>query len=115
MGLWKSYVDDTIFYLKEEFIEHILSKLSGYHDNIKFIYGIENDGDQSFLGVIVMRGDCGVGAAICRGIASGGMHLRWRSFSCGVVQCRGLWLCLGRFSGSVGENLILGGGLGTGL
>ena len=47
MSLWKSYVDDTISYLKEEFIEHILSKLNGYHDNIKFTYEIEKDDNQS--------------------------------------------------------------------
>ena len=33
---WKRYVDDTISYIKEESIEHVLSKLNGYHDNIEF-------------------------------------------------------------------------------
>ena len=28
----------------EESIEHVLSKLNGYHDNVKFTYEIENDG-----------------------------------------------------------------------
>ena len=44
MRPWKRYVDDTISNIKEESIEHVLSKLNGYHDNIEFTYEIENDG-----------------------------------------------------------------------
>ena len=36
MGPWKRYVDDTISYIKEESIEHVLSKLNGYHDDTEF-------------------------------------------------------------------------------
>ena len=36
MSPWKRYVDNTIPYIKEESIEHVLSKLNGYHDNIEF-------------------------------------------------------------------------------
>ena len=36
MNPWKSYVDDTISYIKEESIEHVLSKLNGYHDDTEF-------------------------------------------------------------------------------
>ena len=32
------YVDHTISYIKEESIEHVLSKLNGYHNNIEFTY-----------------------------------------------------------------------------
>ena len=34
MSPWKRY--DTISYINEESIEHVLSKLNGYHDNIEF-------------------------------------------------------------------------------
>ena len=54
---WKRYVDDTISYIKEKPIEHVLSKLNGYHDNIEFTYEIENDGKLSFLDVLVIRKD----------------------------------------------------------
>ena len=36
MSPWKRYVDDTISYIKEESIEHVLSKLNGYHDDTEF-------------------------------------------------------------------------------
>ena len=38
MSLWKRYVDHTISYIKEEPIEHVLSKLNGYHYNIELTY-----------------------------------------------------------------------------
>ena len=44
MSPWKRYVDGAISYTMEESIEHVLSKLNGYHDNVKFTYEIENDG-----------------------------------------------------------------------
>ena len=52
MSAWKRYVDDTISYI-EESIEHILSKLNGYHGIAKFIYKIEKDGKLPFLDVLV--------------------------------------------------------------
>ena len=55
MSPWKRYVDDTISYIKEESIEHVLSKLNGYHDNIELTYEIENDGKLPFLDVLVIR------------------------------------------------------------
>ena len=41
MSPWKRYVDDTISYIKEESVEHVLFKLNGYHDNIEFTYVIK--------------------------------------------------------------------------
>ena len=41
---WKRYVDNTIIsFIIEESIEHVLSKLNGYHDNIKFTCELEKD------------------------------------------------------------------------
>ena len=38
---WKRYVDDTTSYIKEESIEHVLSKSDRYQDNINFTCEIE--------------------------------------------------------------------------
>ena len=54
MSLWKRYVDDTISYIKEVSIDHVLSKLIGCHDNIEFTYEIEDDGKLPFLHVLVI-------------------------------------------------------------
>ena len=55
MSPWKRYIDDTISYIKEESIEHVLSKLNGYHDIIEFTYEIETDSKLPFLDVLVIR------------------------------------------------------------
>ena len=66
MSPWKRYVDDTISYIKEEFIEQVLSKLNGYHNNIEFTYEIENDGKLPFLDVLVIRKDYEVETIVYR-------------------------------------------------
>ena len=63
---WKRYVDATIPYIKEESIEHVLSKLHGYHDNIEFTYDIENDGKLPFFDVLVIRKDYEVATTVYR-------------------------------------------------
>ena len=52
MSPWKRYVDDTISFIKEESIKHVLSKLNGYHDKIEFAYETENDSKLHFLDVL---------------------------------------------------------------
>ena len=66
MSPWKVYVDDTISYIKEESIEHVLSKLNGYHENIEFTYEIETDGKRPFLDVLVIRKDYKVETTVYR-------------------------------------------------
>ena len=60
MTPWKRYVDDTISYVKEEYIEHDLSKLNSYHDNIKFTYETEKDCKLPFSDVLIIRKVSGV-------------------------------------------------------
>ena len=48
---------ENVCRLKEESIEHVLSKLNGYHDNIRFTYEIEKDGKLPFLHILVKRKD----------------------------------------------------------
>ena len=78
---WKRYVDDTFSYIKEESIEHVLSKLNGYHDNIEFTYEIENDGKLPFLDVLVIRKDHGVQTTVYRKSTNNDIYLHWQSFS----------------------------------
>ena len=81
MRPWKRYVDDTIPYIKEESIEHVLSKLNGYHDNIEFTYEIENDGKLPFLNVLVIRTDYEVETTVYRKSTNNDIYLHWQSFS----------------------------------
>ena len=79
MSPWKVYVDDTISYIKEESIEHVLSKLNGYHENIEFTYEIENDGKLPFLDVLVIRKDYEVQTIAYRKSTNNDIYLQWQS------------------------------------
>ena len=81
MSLWKRYVDDTISYIKEVSIDHVLSKLNGYHDNIEFTYEIEDDGKLPFLHVLVIRKDYEVETTVYRKSTNKYIYLHWQSFS----------------------------------
>ena len=79
MSPWKRYVDDTISYIEEESIEHVLSKLNGYHGNIELTYEIENDGKLPFLDVLVIRKDYEVETTVYRKRTNNDIYLHWQS------------------------------------
>ena len=81
MSPWKRYIEDTISYIKEESIEHVLSKLNGYHDNIEFTHEIQNDGKLPFLDVLVIRKDCEVETTVYRKSTNNNIYLHWELFS----------------------------------
>ena len=59
MTPWKTHVDNSIFYKKEESIKQVLSELNKYHDSLKFTCEIEKDGKLPFLGVLIILKDSG--------------------------------------------------------
>ena len=79
MSPWKRYVNDT--YIKKESIEHVLSKLNVYHDNIEFTYEIENNGKLPFLDVLVLRKDYEVETTVYCKSTNNDKYLHWQSFS----------------------------------
>ena len=68
-------MDNTISYIKEKSIEHVLSKLNGYHENIEFTYEIENDGKLPFLDVLVIRKDYEVETTVYRKSTNNDIYL----------------------------------------
>ena len=81
MSPWKNNLDDTISYIKEEYIEHVLSKLNGYHDDIEFTYEIENDDELPFLDVPVICKDYEVETTVYHRSTNRDIYLQWQSFS----------------------------------
>ena len=55
MKPWKRYVDDTIIYIKPDFITDVIDILNKFHDNIKFTHEVEHNGKISFLDVLLTR------------------------------------------------------------
>ena len=54
MKPWKRYLDDTITYIKPDFITDVIDILNKFNQNIKFTYEVDHNG-KIFLHVLVMR------------------------------------------------------------
>ena len=52
---WRRYVDDTFVYVKNGFIEYVLSVLETFHPNIKLTYEKEVNNTPPFLDVLFIR------------------------------------------------------------
>ena len=48
MSLWKRYIDNTAIVIKLSSIEHALSVLNSFHQNIEFTYDLEHNGKINF-------------------------------------------------------------------
>ena len=44
MKPWKRYADDTITYIKPDFITDVIDILNKFHENIKFTYEVKHNG-----------------------------------------------------------------------
>ena len=44
MKPWKRYLDDTITYIKPDFITDVIDILNKFHQNIKFTYEVDHNG-----------------------------------------------------------------------
>ena len=49
----KRYVDDTITYIKLDFITNNINILNKFHQNIKFTYEVQHNGKIPFLAVLM--------------------------------------------------------------
>ena len=71
MSPWKQYVDDTIGVIKLSSIEHVLSILNSFHQNIEFTYELERNG----------RTNNTLQTTIYRKSTHNGVYLHWNSFA----------------------------------
>ena len=55
LSCWKRCVDDTICFIKNASVEHVLSTLNNFHSSIKFTYETEIGNKLSFLDVQLIR------------------------------------------------------------
>ena len=55
MSPWKRYIDDAIAVIKLSSIEHVLSILNSFHQNIEFTYELEQNGAINFLEVMLIK------------------------------------------------------------
>ena len=81
MSPWKRYVDDTITVIKLSSIEHVLSILNSFHQNIEFTYELEQNGTINFLDVMLIRTNDTLQTTIYRKSNHNGIYLHWNSFA----------------------------------
>ena len=80
MSCWRRYVDDSICFIKNRSVEHVLSTLNNFNSVIKFTYETESGNKLSFLDVQLIRtGDnietCVLRKSINTGIVFTGTYL----------------------------------------
>ena len=76
---WKRYVDDTIAYVKRDAVDHILSVVNSFHDNISFTYEQENNRKISFLDILILRNGNSFETIVHRKSALNDIYLHWES------------------------------------
>ena len=81
---WKRYLDDTIAVIKLSSIEHILSILNNFHQNIEFTYELERNGKIILLDVTLLRANETLQNTIYRKSTHNGEYLHWNSFAPGA-------------------------------
>ena len=81
MSPWKRYVDDTIAVIKLSSIEHVLSILNSFHQNIEFTYELEQNGKINFLDVMLIRTNDTLQTVIYRKSTHNGVYLHWNLFA----------------------------------
>ena len=55
LSCWRRYFDNTICFIKNGSVEHVLSTLNNFHGSIKFTYETESGNKLSFLDVQLIR------------------------------------------------------------
>ena len=78
---WKRYVDDTITYIKIDFITNVIDILNKFHQNIKLTYEVEHNGKISFLDVLVMRCNEKLETIVFRKETNNEIVLHWKPFA----------------------------------
>ena len=81
MTSWKRYVDDTIAYVTPDAIDHVLSILNLFHENISFIYEQEINGKISFLDILILRNGNSFETTVHRKSTHNDIYLHWESFT----------------------------------
>ena len=81
LSCWKRYVDDTICFIKNGSVEHVLSTLNNFHSSIKFTYETESGNKLSFLDVQLIRTGDNIETCVFRKPTNTDIYIHWNSFA----------------------------------
>ena len=76
-----SYVDDTICFIKNGSLKHVLSALNNFHSSIKFTYETESGNKLSFLDVQLIRTGDNIETCVFRKPTNADIYIHWNSFA----------------------------------
>ena len=79
MTSWKRY--DIIAYVKPDTIDHVLSVLNSFHENISFTYEQEINGKISFIDILIMRSGNSFETTVHRKSTHNDIYIHWESFA----------------------------------
>ena len=74
-------MDNTICFIKIEYVKYILSVLNGFNNNIEFTVEEENDGVLPFLDVLICRNDNSIETTVYRKSTNNDIYLNWNAFA----------------------------------
>ena len=81
MTSWKHYMGDTIAYVKPDAIDHVLSILNSFQENISFTYEQEINEKISFLDILILRSGNSFETRVHRKSTHNNIYLHWESFA----------------------------------
>ena len=85
-----------ITYIKPDFITNVIDILNKFHQNIKFTYEVEHNGQISFLDVLLMRCNGKLETTVFRKETNNDIYLHWRSFARMTWKKGTLWTLIRR-------------------
>ena len=77
LSCWKRNVDDTICFIKNGSVEHILSTLNNFHSSIKFTYETESGSKLSFLDVQLIHTGDNIETCVFRTPTNTDIYIHW--------------------------------------
>ena len=81
LSCWRRYIDDTICFIKNGSVQHVLSTLNNFHSSIKFTYETESGNKLSFLDVQLIRTGDNIESCVFRKPSNNYFYIDWNSFA----------------------------------
>ena len=81
LSCWRRYANDTICFIKNGSVEHVLSTLNNFHSSVKFTYGTESGNKLSFLDVQLIRTGDNIETCVFRKQTNKDIYIQWNSFA----------------------------------
>ena len=81
LSCWRRYFDDTICFIKNGSVEHVLSTLNNFHSSIKFTYKTESGNNKlPSLGLQPIRTGDNIETCVFRKPTNSDIYIHWNSF-----------------------------------